>query len=62
MMTNLTQHDFFFFWWCKYVLGQLEDTGAAESIGTAVGLGLGVQAGRLLLVDIGQEVELFEGK
>jgi len=46
----------------KYVLGQLKNTGAAESVGTAVGLGFGVQAGRFLLVNIGQEVELFEGK
>lgn len=46
----------------KNVLGQLEDTGTAEGIGAAIGLGLGVQAGRLLLVDIGQEIELFWDK
>lgn len=46
----------------KYVLGQLKNTGAAKGVGTAVGLGFGVQAGRFLLVNIGQEVELFEGK
>jgi len=41
------------------ILGQLENSGAVEGIGTALVVGLGLQGGLVLSVHIGQEVELL---
>lgn len=47
----------FFFWiWC--LLGQLEDTGTVEGIGTALVSRLCVERCLVISVHVGQEVEL----